>query len=614
MTRRTLVHLIERWAERKPNAAAIHGKKDGVWVALTWAEYWERVRGIAKALAALGHREGECVTICGANHAEFVQYQFGIEAARGIPAPIYGTSTLEQTAYITKHCGARFAVVDGLEQLEKILECESRGMIEPLEKVLTFFPVEHQDERVMSLDEVLALGAKESDSELEKRLEALTEDDISIMIYTSGTTGVPKGVEIDHAGQMLIGDALLKWAPQFTDGTAEYHTISYLPLSHQAEQLMTNVGSLTVGGQVYFCPDLKQIKDYLQDVRPTVFLGVPRVWEKFEAALSARLGEAKGIKAKLASWATSTELTCFEEQVERGVPAARYMPLKRWLARKLVVDKVKLALGLDRLEIALTGSAPIAVGTQEFFASLGICIFEAYGMTETSGVATFTDRLRPVFGTVGKCLEGCEVRIGDEGEIQLKGRNCQTKYRGMPEKTKELYTDDGWLRTGDQGALGEDGNLKITGRLKELLITAGGKNVAPVELEQYVASTPGVGQVVVVGDRQPFLSALIALDPENLDALAEAAGEPQGTSMADLAASERVRSYLEKQVEERCNAKVARYQTIKKIAVLPNELTVEGGELTPSLKLRRPQILEKYAPQVEAFYEGGTLGTPQPRA
>ena len=605
----TLVHLLSHWAGERPAQPALHGKRDGRWVRLSWSEYFQRARAVAKALIHHGHQPGDRVVITGGNYLEWMVIQAGSQIARGVPAPIYGTSTVEQTGYIVNHSGAKVWFCDGPEQLEKLLECERRGLCEPAVAICTFFPTDHADERVVSLDDFLHLGHQQPDEEVDARFDALSDDETCLMIYTSGTTGVPKGVEIDHAGQMLIGRGVLHLAPDFLEGRAEYHQISYLPLSHQAEQLLTNVATLTIGGQTYFCPEIAQVKDYLAEVRPTVFLGVPRVWEKFEAALRSRLGEATGIKAKLAAWAMETELATFYEQVDRGLHVEEHMPLKRRVARKLVIDKVKKALGLDRLLVGVTGSAPMAPRTQEFFAGLGICVLDAYGLTETCGLATISDPLEPRFGTVGKPLEGVELRIGDNQEIQLRGRNMTKGYLAMPEETAALFTEDGWLRTGDQGSLDDKGNLKITGRLKELLITAGGKNVAPVELEHYMARIIGIGQVVVVGDRKPYLSALITLDPENLAALAEAAGTTEG-SMAEMAVDPKVHGFFEREIETQCNSKVARYQTIKKIHVLPEEFSIEAGELTASMKLRRPQIVERHATAIEALYAGGTKNTP----
>jgi long-subunit acyl-CoA synthetase (AMP-forming) len=273
-----------------------------------------------------------------------------------------------------------------------------------------------------------------------------------------------------------------------------------------------------------------------------------------------------------------------------------------------VIDKIKAALGLDRLEIAVTGAAPIGVSTQEFFASLSIPILEAYGMTETSGVATFTEPDEPVFGAVGKALDGVSIRIAADGEIQLHGRNMTRGYFHMPEETAELYTEDGWLRTGDLGSVDEDGSLRITGRLKELLITAGGKNVAPVEMENHIKAIEGVAQAMVVGDRRSYLCALLTLDPEALPALRERLGiEAEG--LAAISKHPKLLSYLRARVETDCNAKVARYQTIKEFEILPTEWTVEGGELTASLKLRRKVVAEKYADVIERMYRQPAAAT-----
>ena len=581
-SRHTLVHRIEDWAAKKPDAPALHGQReDGSWYTITWAEYWTSVREAAKGLIALGHREGECVAIVGANHPQWVQLEFAIEAAGGIPAPIYPTNTLPQVGHIVTNAGAKIAICDGVEQLDKYLALEKDHGVAPFTKIVTFFDVPREDERVMSFEALRELGRAEVDDALDRRLAGLSGDTVALLIYTSGTTGVAKGVMLDHGGQILCGEGVVEVLSVFRE--KPYRAVSYLPLCHQAEQLVTNVGALETGGEIFFCPDMTKVKDALLHAHPTLFLAVPRVWEKFEAALRAKLGQATGIKAKMASWARETELACFD--------ARSGTPLRRKLAHSLVLNKVKTALGLDQLEVAVTGAAPIAPETQRFFASLGIVLLDGYGMTETSGLATFTRPEDPVFGAVGKALSCNEVRIGDEGEIQLRGRNMTRGYFRMEEETRELFTPDGWLRTGDMGSLDEHGNVRITGRLKELIVTAGGKNVAPVEMESYIKSIEGVSQAVVIGDRKPYLVALITLDPEALPKLRE--------RYPDDAA---LRAYLKDQVDERCNAKVAKYQTIKKLEILPNDLTVEGGELTASLKLRRKVIHEKYAAQIEAMY------------
>lgn len=606
----TLVHRIEHWATERADKPALHGKRDGFWYHLSWSEYWQNVRNLGKAFIASGHKPGECVAFIGANYPEWVEFQFGLQAARGVPAPIYMTSTKEQAGYIVGHCRAKILVVDGEEQLARFLEAEQEGLFPRFEHIFTFEPVSVKDGRIKHFKELLALGAAQPDDELDKRLGDLTDDETCLLIYTSGTTGVPKGVELDHAGQLVVGAAVMDFYPAFLE-EGRYHTLSYLPLTAQAEQCFTNVFTIVTGGEASFCPDLKQVKDFLVDVRPTVFLGMPRVWEKFESALRQRLGEATGTKAKLVEWAMRTELEAFHEQVRRGDP--NYTTWKRRLAGRLVIDKVSAGLGLDRLEIALSGSAPISASTQEFFASLGICVFEGYGLSETSGVATVTDFKKPRFGTVGRALRGVEIRLADENEIQLRGRNMTKGYLHMPQETADLFTADGWLRTGDVGAFDKEGNLMITGRIKDLLITAGGKNVAPVELEHLLQTIEGVGQAVVVGDRQPYLCALLALDPEGVPELCDKAGVPTAL-LPDLADNEDIIAHLTQRIDEACNSKVARYQTIKKFKIVPHEFTTEGGELTATMKIRRNVINDKYADLIQTMYADASARPPSGEA
>ena len=599
--RHTLVHRLADWAERQPDTPSIHEKTaDGSWRTYTWAEYWTAVRDTAKGLIALGHEVGDCVALVGDSRCGWVISQFAIQAARGVPTPIYTNNTVEQAAYIAQHARTKIAIADTAEQLGKYQAGIAQGLMSAEHLIVMDEPAD-DDDRVMSLEQLQALGREQGDAELEKRIAEITTDETALLIYTSGTTGLPKGVQLSHLNMTSMTEGLLERFPVFrpeTPDSAPFRIVSYLPLSHIAEQIATNFIQLANGGQAFFCSDMTQIKDYLTEVHPTMFLGVPRVWEKFQGVLESRFAEASGLKRKLASWARKTELACFEKEVASGQP---YSSLSRTLAQKLVISKIHAGLGLDKLVVAATGAAPISRGTLDFFASVGIVIYESYGMSETTGIVTFSKYGEPHLGTVGRAVLGVEVKTAEDGEIIAKGPTMTKGYLHDPEKTAELISPDGWVRTGDLGVLDEDGYLRITGRKKDILITAGGKNVAPAEMEGYINQIRGVGQVVVVGDRKPYLCALVTLDPENLDEVTSAAGVT-GDSLEVLAKNPKVSEYLQNRVEADCNSQVARYQTIKKIKVLPVEFSVDGNELTPTMKVKRNVVNDKYADDIAALY------------
>lgn len=602
--------IAELAAERPDRKALTEIGPDGEWVESTWSEYWEAVRNLAKGLIALGMKPGDGVALIGNNRRDWVISQMGISAAGGVPAPIYVTNTIEQVAYIVKHCGAKIAICDNREQQDKYLAALDRGLID-LEHVITMDEIEGAPDLVTSLARVIARGSTEPDDELESRIAAAKPDDLALLIYTSGTTGVPKGAMCTHRGIAAMGKSVVDTYPQMIE-TDPSRYLSYLPLCHVAEQAMTNFMGLRAANETYFCSDLAKVKDHLVVARPHLFFAVPRVWEKFEAALSGAFAQSTGLKAKLATWARHVELAAAERSIETGQPVDTF---QRRLANKLVISKIRSAIGLENLIGAGSGAAPAAQSTLEFFASIGVLIHEGFGMTETTGMATANPLGRPRFGTVGQALPDVEIRIADDGEILLRGPNMVAGYLDMPGETASLWTDDGWMRTGDLGTLDEEGFLSITGRKKDLLITAGGKNVAPAEMESYLQAIPGVGQAVVVGDRQPYLCALLALEEEALPDLCKAAGVPLA-SLPEIAANEQIRAFLADRVEEECNSKVARYQTIKKFEVLPQMLSVEGGELTPTMKVKRNIINDKYKAIIDGMYASGgaDASTPQQSA
>lgn len=594
----TMLSKIEHWAHAKDDASALHElRDDGTWDSMSWSEFWTKIRRVGKGLMSLGLQPGASVAIVGKNRPDWVICQHGINAAQGIPAPLYTTLLTDQIAYIVDNAQAKIVICDEQDQLDKYLAIANGEST--IEHIVTMDDLGSDDSRVHTLDEVMQMGDGVDDSALEARFNAVDKDDIALLIYTSGTTGLPKGAMLSHRGIELIGSSVVEVFPHVLESESRF--VSYLPLCHAAEQGMLNFLGLTVGSRTYFCRDLTQIKEYLVKVRPTIFLAVPRVWEKFEAALRGKMAEATGVKAKLTKWAMATELAAFKKETARGRPVSSP---SRTLASKLVISKIKDALGLDALDIAVSGAAPISTSTLEFFASVGVPILEGYGMTETTAIASVQPYGKPKFGTIGKPLPGVEAQIADDGEILLRGDNMVKGYFRLPDRTAELYNEEGWMHTGDLGHIDEEGFISITGRKKDIIITAGGKNVAPAEMEGYLQSIPGVGQAVVVGDRQPYLSALIVLDPEALPALEEASGVSGLGDVETAARNSGVKRFIEAQLQDACNAKVARYQTIKKIHILPTVFSVDGGELTPTLKVKRNIVNDKYAKEIAAFYAG----------
>jgi long-subunit acyl-CoA synthetase (AMP-forming) len=594
---RTLAEQLKAWALSQPSAPALvdpEGESGGR--TLSWGEYWVEVKAIGKGLMAAGVAPGDCVAIVGVNRAEWVLCQMAMMAIRVVPAPLYTTSTAEQFAYIIGHSKSRWVFCDDAGQRDKLIRCRDELGCD-LQEIITWREEDGAGPGITSLADLKKAGAAVGDDIFDQRMADVDSDATALLIYTSGTTGIPKGVQLTHQGLLAIGHQIEGMYPQLMEESF-YRVVSYLPLCHVAEQVFTNIGAMKSGGVVYFCADISTVRDVLTVARPTVFLGVPRVWEKMEVALRSRFAEATGVRARLLRWALKTEKTCFEQSQKTGRPVE---PFARKLAHRIVLSKIHDGLGFDKLIVAGSGAAPIGLETLSFFASMGILIHEGYGMSETTGIATMPPLNRPRFGTVGQPIEGVELAIAEDGEILLRGETMTPGYLHMPEETAALIDGDGWLHTGDLGSVDAEGFVSITGRKKDILITAGGKNVAPAEMEGHIQGIPGVGHAIVVGDRQPYLSALIAIDPEALDALSTAAGIPL-SSVEQALKTPAIEVFIESRIESDCNRKVARYQTIKKFKLLPEPLSEERGELTPTMKVKRNVVSERYAPLIEEMY------------
>ncbi len=559
------------WAERTPDAPAIHEREGDAWRTTTWAGYAQHVRAVGAALVGWGLEPGRCAVILSGNRAEWLHLQWGIMMAGGVVAPSYTSNTADQVAYLVGHCQAPIVFADSPAQLAKLAELRDRL---PELRLVVALDDPGDAPGVMAYADFLALGTPDQAAPLEARREAIDPDDDAFIIYTSGTTGTPKAVVISHHNMAVQGRAILDRYP-----TERTRSICYLPLCHIAEQGATNLCQLETGGEVFICPEIALMPKYLPLVRPNALFGVPRVWEKVQAVLEGKFAEAPAPKRWLIDWALGVEARAMERQI-RGEPAGG---IARSIARSLVVDTIQAQLGLDQVLHTLTGAAPTNPDTLRFFRGLGFHVHEVYGLSETTGIVTATTPGEDAMGTVGKPMQGAEIRVADDGEILVRGDCLSRGYLHDPAATAELL-QDGWLHSGDLGAWDDDGNLRIVGRIKDIIVTAGAKNLAPVPIEAKLEGIPGVGQAVVVGDKRPYLIALLTRDPEH-----------PGVREPDFEAG------LQAQVDA-VNADLPSYETIKRFELLPTEFSIEGGELTPTMKIKRRVILDTYAETIEAVY------------
>jgi long-chain acyl-CoA synthetase len=569
----------------RPNDPAYFVKQNGVWRGTSWSDYAADVRTAAKAMIALGFQKGQSVAILGFNRPEWNTFNVACMAAGGAPAGIYTTCSAVEVQYIVHHCEAPFVLVENVDQWKKI-EAQRENLPALRHVVMMKGAPTINDPLVLSWDAFMQKAAQVSDEEFLKRLDALEPTGLATLIYTSGTTGPPKGVMLSHRNLTWTADV----SRDISRLTSQDTNLSYLPLSHIAEQMFTLHGPISNGNAVYFAESIEAVPDNLKEVQPTVMFGVPRIWEKFHAGISAKLNEAKGAKKRLLDWArgVATEVNLLKAQ---GKEPDLKLTLQYELAKKLVFSKLKQAIGLGNARMCISGAAPIAKEVLEFFASLDVVIFEVYGQSEDTGPTSFNQFGRTRFGSVGPKLPGIEVRIAEDGEIQVRGPNVFLGYYKDPEATAEALVD-GFLCSGDLGQFDKDGFLFITGRKKDIIITAGGKNIAPKNIEAALKNDELIAEAVVIGDRRKFLSALVTLD--------DAAVARLGVS-GKAHESPRVRELIQQRVDQ-INRDLARVEQVKKFVVLPRPFTIDSGELTPTLKIKRKKVGENWAKEIESLY------------
>ena len=586
----TIMEEFKKTADQFGDKPAMKNKVNGQWEETTWGEYYQQVRTAARAFMALGLEKGKGVSILGNNCPQwFISDLAGIFAG-AVPGGIYTTNSPEQCHYIAEHSEANIAVVENAEQLAKFKQI--RDNLSDL-KAIVLMNGSDPDPKVYSWEDLSTLSQKIPDTELDKRMKAQKPDDCCTLIYTSGTTGNPKGVMISHDNIVWTAGQMIKTA----NAGSDEQIISYLPLSHIAEQLFSLHCPYLKGYTAWFAESLEKLGENLTEVRPTVFVGVPRVWEKIQAKMMVAGAANPPFKKKIAAWARNKGLAG-----GYALQKDQTMPFLYGLAGKLVFSKVREKLGLDRCKIFFSCAAPISMDTLEFFLSLGIPITEIYGMSECTGPGTVSlpEPFKFETGWVGPPVIGTEIKIADDGEVLMRGRHVFKGYFKNEAATKETIDPDGWLHSGDVGKIDDRGFLKITDRKKELIITAGGENISPQILEGKLKAIPVISQAVVIGDRRKYMTALFTLDPEKVASAVAEAGSPAKTP-AEAATCKKFNAYLQAKVED-VNRTLARVQAIKKFVILPKELSVEGEELTPTMKLKRRAIYEKYANEIEAMY------------
>ncbi len=572
-----------------PNKALLYKDESGQWVSKTYTEVGEIVRQLALGLIDLGIEKGDKVSILANTRPEWTYFDFAALSVGATVVPIYQTNSADECQYVLENSDAKAVIAEDDGQLAKINAV--KGNCPKLEHVIR---MEGEGGGAISMSELIERGSGRPEAEWEERWSTVTPDDICTIIYTSGTTGPPKGCVISHGNYRSMLD-MIHQVDVIDD---EELTYLYLPLAHSFA-LLIQLGSFDLGATLaYWERDPLKILPNLAEVKPTYFPSVPRIFEKIYTAATSNAEKEGGLKKLVFNWAVRVG----EKVRERERAGKSIGPLLRReykFADEQVLSKIRNLFG-GKVQLAVSGAAPINPEILRFFDAAGVLVVEGWGMTETSTAATISSPDDFKIGTIGKPFPGCEVKIADDGEILVRGPNVFQGYYKNEEATGETIVD-GWLHTGDIGEYDDEGYLTITGRKKDIIITAGGKNITPANLEAEIKQSPYVSQCVVVGDRRPYLVALVTLDMEECAKLAEEKGWPSDS--AELGRHEGMRKLIQDHID-RINEKFARVEQVKKFEILPADLSQEGGELTPTLKVKRNVVAQKYEPQVESLYAG----------
>ncbi|MTV26649.1 long-chain fatty acid--CoA ligase [Nitriliruptoraceae bacterium ZYF776] len=607
---RSVPRRIREWAERDPDGVALREKRFGIWQDITWADYWDQVTLVGHALADLGVVAGDRVAIHSENRPEWLYTDVGCVAIRGITMGLYPTNPATEVRYLLQDSGSKVLIAEDQEQVDKALEVEPD--CPDLEVIVYLEPRgvrDYDHPKLMSWEEFLARGVAHREQHpdlIDRRALEATEDDVVTLIYTSGTTGPPKGAmltvgNVEFAIEKLIaGGGLYDPAPSRSDVS-----LSYLPLCHVAERGATEWANAEAGGMVHFAESIETVQANLKEVQPTLFFAVPRIWEKIHAGIHIKMASASRLKRLVFGAGMKLATSIGDELVRNDGNHTTRTRLLYALGYPLLFRPLRDRVGLRQVRAASSGAAPIAPEVLRFFFGLGVVISEVYGMTENAAVATTNRAGRVKLGTVGEPHDGIDFRIDEEtGEILTRHPGVFAGYWNKPDKTAETLDADGWLHTGDVGEWVDGTHVKIVDRIKDIIITAGGKNISPSEIENSLKTSPFVKEAVVIGDQRPYLTALIGIELDTVGDWAQRRKIPY-TTYRDLAEKPEVLQLVQGVVKA-TNEKFARVENVRKFRVITKELDHEDGELTATQKVKRSSLVEAFASLVEDMYEGRT--------
>ena len=591
MDHQSIYQLFQEVTTVNGSKLAFQHKKGGHWFDITWTEARESVTRVSKALIALDVAKGDRVCILSGTRLEWCLCDYGIVGCGAVTVGIYHSLLPSDCAYIVNHCEAEILLVEDESQLEKVLEV--RADLPRLRQIIIIDGGSDPANGILGWDDFLDKGIDVADEDAHKRGEEVGAEDLASIVYTSGTTGVPKGAMITNGNLLFTSQSVVDSVTL----APHYKTLMFLPLAHVFARLIAYT-CLRYPAPMAFAEDFTTIGANLKEIQPHFIASVPRVYEKAQDKILAGVEEAGGIKKVLFNWAVGVGRRVSEKKLGKQ-PVTGLLAAQHKLANKLVLHKISDAMG-GRLEWAISGAAPLNKAIGEFFHACGVNILEGIGMTENTSFSHVNRLDNNRFGTVGQPGPGVEARIAEDGEVLIRGKNVMKGYLKDEEATAETIDKEGWLFTGDIGEIDDDGFLRITDRKKDLIVTAGGKNVAPQRIEQIMRTSPFIGQVVAIGDKRKFISALITLDPDAITQWAVEKGLGDKDAEA-LSTDPKVRELIEAEVIER-NKQLASFESIKQFHILPRDFTIEGGELTPTMKVKRKVVTGRYQAEIDALY------------